>query len=121
MRSETLTCDLPIGRKNIRPCGETVEDAKPTVFVIEGIEYEAHLCPPHKEGFIDAVGPYLAIASPTVQRSSGKVRKALRGRHGTPFTTREVREWARAQGREVPTAGRLPEPLMEEYADAHGL
>ena len=118
MRVETLLCDKEIGR-NRRPCGEPLEDVEPTTFVIDGIEYEALLCAEHKDGFVDAVGPYLNIATPTTKRSHGKVRKVLKGKRGTPFTTSDVREWARAQGYEVPQAGRLPGELLDAYAEVH--
>jgi hypothetical protein len=41
----------------------------------------------------------------------------MKGKKGA-FTTKDVREWLQAQGRDVAPSGRLPEAVLKEYERA---
>lgn len=111
-------CDFKIGTKG-RVCGETVPDNEPTP--ING-DYSADLCGRHREGYNAAVAPYLDVAvKVSTTRKGHHVRRSLSGRSGQPFTTADVREWMRSQGREVSDSGRLPNDVIEEYKDTVGV
>jgi len=113
MQEVVRRCDRLIGTKGNR-CGERVPNDEPTRFVIDGVGYEADLCEKHHEDFNRAVASFLHIAEPTTARAGNAMRKAMRGKKGA-FTTKDVREWAAAQGRDVPASGRLPNAMIEEY------
>lgn len=116
MERAVRECDFKIGKQG-RVCGEIVPDNEPTP--ING-EYVADLCERHREAYDSAVAPYLDVAV-KIKQSSRKgqaVRSAMKGQSGKPFTTADVRDWMRAQGREVSDSGRLPNDVIREYKDS---
>jgi hypothetical protein len=117
MREFILRCDHPIGTKGNK-CGEVVEDEAPFPFGLENISYEADLCEKHRDEMRRVMAKYIEIGRPMRAKTGNKVRAALKGRGGSTFTTKDVREWAQAQGREVPSSGRLPNDLIKEYQDS---
>ena len=116
MEVRSRLCDQLIGTKGKR-CGEPVPNDEPTSFTLDGVGYEGDLCGAHKEDFKKAIEKFLAISEPTTTRAGNAIRKAMKGKSGA-FTTKEVREWALAQGRDVSISGRVPNSLIEEYKDA---
>lgn len=113
MQEVVRKCDHLIGTKGNR-CGQRVPDDEPTRATFDGVGYEADLCEKHKEDYRKAIASFLHIAEPTTARAGNAMRKAMRGKKGA-FTTKDVREWAKAQGRDVPPSGRLPGAMIEEY------
>src|SRR6059058_1140286 len=114
------TCDMPTGSKGNR-CAQRVPNDEPFTFGFGGAEYEADLCEKHQNAFATAVKDFTALATESeggtnsrATKNSGSVRKVLKGKGGV-FTTKDVREWLAAQGREVAPSGRLPNTLIEEY------
>lgn len=110
-------CDKPIGKKGNK-CGERVPDDTPYTYTLEGVNYEADLCERHIGDLRGCMAPFVAVSRPVSSRSGTTVRKALRGKQGV-FTTKDVRNWLREQGRDVAPSGRLPNELIEEYVAAH--
>lgn len=110
-------CDREIGKKGNR-CGQRVPEDKPYPFTVEGVNYEADLCERHQRELADCLAPFVAISRPVSSRTGTAVRKALKGKSGV-FTTKDVRNWLREQGREVAPSGRLPNELIQEYVAAH--
>jgi hypothetical protein len=114
-------CDFKVlRRKKTEACGLPVPNNEPTPVTVGTTRYLMDLCAKHQESLIAALQPYTSIASDTQQRNGTAVRKAIQGADGRPFTTKDVRLWLQAQGREVPEAGRLPQALLVEYQEAHG-
>jgi|SRR5881396_489643 len=116
MQEVVRRCDRLIGTKGKR-CGERVPGDEPTRFMFEDVGYEADLCDKHRDEFQASIQAVLHIAEPTTARAGSAMRKAMRGKKGITFTTKEVREWAIAQGREVPPSGRLPNTLINEFKE----
>lgn len=116
MQEVVRRCDKLIGTKGNR-CGERVPDDSPTLFSFQGVAYSSDLCEKHQSELEAVLAPFLTTAEPTTTKSGHAVRKAMRGKKGA-FTTKDVREWLTANGREVAGSGRLPNALIEEYKEA---
>lgn len=121
MEEVVRRCDRLIGTKGKR-CLERIPDDTPTSFTYEGVTYKADLCAKHQADFLRSIEDFLHIAEPVSARNGGAIRKAMRGKKsGDPYTTKDVREWLKAQGRsDIPPSGRLPKSAFEEYEAAHG-
>lgn len=116
MQEVVHKCDRKIGTKGNR-CGQRVPNDEPTRFSFNGVEYEVDLCEKHQADLADALDPYISAGEPTTTRTGTAIRRAMRGKKGA-FTTKDVREWLQAQGRDVPPSGRLANALIEEYKEA---
>jgi Lsr2 len=93
-------------------------DAEETVtFGLDGVSYEIDLSVDNAAALRDALAPYVGSARRTSGRSSSR-RASSRGRTSGP-TPAEVRDWARAEGREVSDRGRVPADVRAAYDAAH--
>jgi hypothetical protein len=122
----TRTCDYLIGRgRNEHPCGDTIPDNKPTTFSFNGEVREVDLCARHQQPLKDAFIQYFPLSRRTqsqvvktqVPFGARKVMTAPGTR--LTFTSKQVRDWLREQGHEVPESGRIKENLIQEYVKAH--
>lgn len=113
-------CDFEVTRKRQKQeCGNPVPNDEPTAFTVGTTRYLMDLCEEHQETLGDTLAPFIAIAHDAQQRRGTQVRKAIQGKEGA-FTVKDVREWLKAQGRDVPPTGRLPNSVIEEYQAAQG-
>ena len=85
-------------------------------FSIGGTAYEIDVCRQHAAALQDAFAPYVGAARKAGPRSGGRRR---RGAGGTAGRAGEIRDWARAQGLNVPARGRIPADLAARYDAAH--
>jgi hypothetical protein len=94
-------------------------DAEETVtFGLDGVTYDIDLSSDNAAALRDALAPYVASARRTAGRSASRRSSASRGRSSGPSPA-EVREWARAEGREVSDRGRVPSDVRAAYDAAH--
>lgn len=104
-------------------------------FGVEGVWYEIDLSEKHQAEFHKAIKKYVDAA----RRSSGGKQVAAKkttkktaakpdepaagvganGENTTGHSNREIRDWARSAGIEVPTRGRLPVDVISQFAEAH--
>lgn len=85
-------------------------DAAETVtFALDGTTYEIDLNEKNAESLRDVLAPYIG-ASRKVGRKTGTA-----GPRASKPNTREVRDWARSQGMEVPERGRIPGAVMDAW------
>ena len=96
-------------------------DATETVtFGLDGTSYEIDLNEENAAGLREALGTYVGHA-----RKVGSGRRAAKrsgssgGAAAGGPAAREVREWARQNGHEVPDRGRIPAEVREAYDAAH--
>lgn len=84
-------------------------------FGLDGVEYEIDLSDKNAEKLRAALSKYVAAG-----RRIGKV-KSVTGRKAAASgpSAREVREWAKANGFEVPERGRVPEDVREAFKAAN--
>ncbi len=93
-------------------------DAEETVtFGLDGVSYEIDLSVDNAAALRDALAPYVGSARRVSGRTSPR-RTSSRGRTSGP-TPAEVRDWARAEGREVSDRGRVPAEVRAAYDAAH--
>ena len=115
-----LTCDVHDGE---------AEAAETVIYTVEGQTYECELCEAHLAEFREAMEIWSshsrlagrgrssqAAARPSRGGRSGRARAG--SADGGPSAA-EVRDWARSQGMQVSTRGRVPAELHAAYAAAH--
>lgn len=114
----TITCDQLVDG---HACGTPVPDNKSTTLSLNGVAWEADLCIQHRQPLANLViewGYLLRPLTTAYKPVSGNYRAKYHAGHKS-FTARDVREWLREQGREVPESGRLKEAIMNEFMEAH--
>ena len=108
-----LTCDVHDGSS------EAVETV---TFTVEEQSYELELCKDHLAEFRDAMEVWSFHARSGAPRRSAR-RTGRAGRRdpgaGAAPSAAEVREWARSQGMEVSSRGRVGADLRAAYDAAH--
>ncbi|AIY16056.1 Lsr2 family protein [Pimelobacter simplex] len=98
-------------------------DASQTVaFGLDGSNYEIDLNDKNANALREALAAYVGHAR-KVGRGAGGGGGAKRGRAAASanggVSAKEVREWARANGHDVPERGRIPSDVREAYDAAH--
>ena len=99
-------------------------DAAETVsFGLDGVDYEIDLNDEHAEALREALSLYVGHG----RRTGGRRRRAAAASAGRASSTSssegasaaEIREWARANGWDVPERGRVSAEVREAYDAAH--
>jgi len=110
---------------------ESEEDVDNIEFSLDGVDYEIDLDSTERTKLRDALADYIAHARRTgrtntkARTSPGKRTGAVMTRHagttGRPERGRskEIREWAVAQGYTLSTRGRIPAEVTDAYDAAH--
>ncbi len=93
------------------------------VFSVDGQTYELDLRRKNADEFHEVLAPYISAArghsssarptAPRQRRSSSST-----GNGGGDYSPKAVREWASANGIEVPARGRIPGKVIEQYRSA---
>ncbi|HET7432685.1 MAG TPA: Lsr2 family protein [Nocardioides sp.] len=90
-------------------------DATETVaFGLDGRSYEIDLNDKNAKALRDALATYVAAA----RRAGGRASRA-KGRTQVGASAREIRDWARSSGHNVPDRGRIPSDVREAFEAAH--
>lgn len=95
----------------------------PTTFGLAGKNYEIDLAKENQDELHAALEKYIAAARPL--RTGSKPSTPSQGRNGTRRRTvlghspREIRDWARTNGHEVPDRGRIPKTVQTAFEAAH--
>jgi len=101
-------------------------DADETVsFSLDGVSYEIDLSEANATKLRDAFGVYVGSGRRVGGRSRGRSGRGSSGgggarRGGRDGDTARIREWARANGRQVSERGRISAELREAYRQANG-
>lgn len=96
------------------------EAVETVAFGLDGTNYEIDLNEANAAALRDALAPYVGHArkaSSSRRRRSGSSGSGSSG--GSGPSAKEIREWARANGYEVPDRGRVSAEVREAYAAAH--
>lgn len=109
-----LTCDVHEG---------PAEAAATVTFTVEGQSYECELCEAHLAEFRDAMEIWSShsrsVGRGRGAQSAGRSGRTSRKASGDGASSSDIREWARAQGMEVSSRGRIPAELHAAYEAAH--
>jgi hypothetical protein len=90
-------------------------EASETVsFGLDGRSYEIDLNDKNAKALRDALATYVAAA----RRAGGRGGRA-KGRTQMGASPREIRDWARSHGHNVPDRGRIPSEVREAFEAAH--
>jgi hypothetical protein len=89
------------------------EAAETVAFGLDGRSYEIDLNAKNAKGLRDALAKYVAAGRRAGGRSGAKRRTQV----GT--SAREIRDWARSNGHQVPDRGRIPSDVREAFEAAH--
>ena len=90
-------------------------DANETVaFGLDGRSYEIDLNEKNAKALRDALATYVAAARRAGGRAAGGKRRTQVG-----TSAREIRDWARSNGHQVPDRGRIPSHVREAFEAAH--
>ncbi|MEJ2886824.1 histone-like nucleoid-structuring protein Lsr2 [Actinomycetospora aeridis] len=106
--------------------GEEAEDITTVEFALDGVTYEIDLDDKNSARLRDALAEYVSAARRTGgRRASGGGRRRSGAGTGTPRatspggydreTSKQIREWAKAQGFEVSDRGRVPNNVVEAW------
>jgi len=90
-------------------------DAAETVaFGLDGRSYEIDLNAKNAKALREALARYVAAGRRAGGRTAGAKRRTQVG-----TSAREIRDWARSNGRQVPDRGRIPSDVREAFEAAH--
>ena len=85
-------------------------------FALDGTSYEIDLNEDNATKLREALATYVGHARKvTGSRGRGRAKSAT----GSGPSPKEVREWARENGHDVPDRGRIPAEVREAYDAAH--
>ena len=89
-------------------------DASETVaFGLDGRSYEIDLNNKNAKALREALAKYVGAARRAGGRAAGAKRRTQVG-----TSAREIRDWARSNGRKVPDRGRIPSDVREAFEAA---
>src|SRR5580765_4418743 len=100
-------------------------DAAETVkFGLDGVSYEIDLTEKNAVALRKALEKYVKAARKgSSSRSAGRAKTATRGSsrtNGRGYDLAQLREWAGANKVAVPSRGRIPQSVVEQYKSAGG-
>lgn len=96
--------------------GKEIESGRPTMkFSVDGSTYEVDVTDAERDEFKEAIAPYIAAG----RKSAGSGRRATTSLPGDAPAPKAVRAWAREEGIELPSRGRIPTPVLDAYRAAH--
>lgn len=87
-------------------------------FRVEQVDYEMDLTQTNIERFHEAIADYIAAARVISSVDRDKPARSPRRRKSTTELA-AIREWARANGFEISSHGRVPVGIKEAYAKVH--
>ncbi len=94
--------------------GTADPEVKTVRFGFDGKDYEIDLNPVNAKALAVALEPYVESARP-VQRPAAAVKGRAAAGGGD---AKKIREWATANGHDVPARGRIPDSLRQLYLAA---
>lgn len=90
-------------------------EANQTVsFALDGTSYEIDLNDKNAGGLRDALATYIGHG----RKVSGGARRGRKPSATSGTSAREIRDWARSNGRKVPDRGRIPADVREAFESA---
>lgn len=100
------------------------EASETVAFGLDGSDYEIDVNDKHARELRDDIGKWVEYA----RRSKGGKKKVKAsthsgGKNGTAVnlksSPREIRDWARSNGHDVPDRGRVPQTVVDAFEAAH--
>jgi hypothetical protein len=104
---------------NCDVCGSEVADGSPVEFVFQGVGYRSDLCRTHAAALDAALRPFVDVAERVGRHAASD--GSTGGRRGVAPTRRDpehvaaIRAWARANGFDISSRGRIPHNVEAAY------
>lgn len=96
------------------------EATETVAFGLDGTGYEIDLNEENAAGLREALSAYVGHARKVgTARRGGRRSSTASSSNASGPSAREVREWARESGHDVPDRGRIPADVREAYDAAH--
>lgn len=95
------------------------EATQTVTFGIDGVTYEIDLNEEHAAALRESVEEWTAKARRVSGRRNTRRNTRRRARSSVPGETQRIRDWARAEGIEVSTRGRISAEVREAYLKAN--
>jgi hypothetical protein len=97
------------------------EATETVTFGLDGTSYEIDLSDTHAAALRDVLGPYIGHGRKvgSAPRRGGRRSGSGSGSSSNGPSAREIRDWARANGHDVPERGRVSAEVREAYDAAH--
>jgi hypothetical protein len=92
------------------------QDASTITFGLDGVAYSIDLSPKNEKKLRDALAPFLDKAS----RQRGTATRSAAKSTERDYDIANLREWAAKKGIVVPSRGRIPGSVVEQYRAAGG-
>ncbi|MCC2591820.1 Lsr2 family protein [Tessaracoccus sp. OS52] len=91
-------------------------------FSLDGTDYEIDLAPDEQSALREALAPFVSSAQKEVGAAPQRRRAAEGNQADNEPSSRLLRDWARENGFDVPSRGRVPELVRDAYKAAlsHG-
>ncbi|MFD9624053.1 Lsr2 family protein [Streptomyces virginiae] len=83
-------------------------------FALDGVTYEIDLTPDNYDKLYESLHAFISVS-----RKAGRVKTSRRRGPAVGVSAEDVRAWARSQGLEVNSRGRVPALVREAYQAAH--
>ncbi len=99
--------------------GEEIDNSTPTLtFAFDGATYEIDVTDAEKSEIEKVLAPYIRAGR---KATGASVRRRTRrsGSSTSDSPAKQVRTWAKEQGIDVPTRGRIPSDVLDKYNAAH--
>jgi hypothetical protein len=88
-------------------------------FSLDGVSYEIDLTADHAKQLRESLAHWVGNARKVSGRSAGQARNASPKRSSGTGDATKIREWARANGRDVSERGRISADIKAAYTAAH--
>jgi hypothetical protein len=100
--------------------GDTIEEGKgkTVAFGFDGAHYEIDLTDNNADALREAFADYVAAAR-RVSGRSGRSSAGASPKRGNSDELGKIREWAKANGHEVSSRGRISQTVRDAYDAAH--
>lgn len=97
------------------------EATQTVTFGLDGTTYEIDLNDKHAEKMRKALADFVGAARKVTgsRGSKGRSSSTAAASQEKDYKPSEVREWAEANGHEVPARGRIPADVLDAYRKAH--
>ena len=90
------------------------------VFSIEGKAYEIDLSGANTEKLYEALNPFIESARPVGTSTQRRRASSSGSGSGSSDRLQEIREWAKSNGHQVASRGRISREIQDAYARANG-
>jgi hypothetical protein len=111
-----------LGRASEASDGSDIDgsaDAETVSFAFQGASYTIDLAPKNLDKLTRALAPFIAHATRNLRTATPSVRKTS-AKTSRTYDLVELREWAGKNNIQVPSRGRIPGAVIDQYLAAAG-